>query len=172
MDPPGQNPNPVDVAALFGNPHFRSNLSSYLSEIVDGKIRIFVDDRINESFRFRVPDQVEAILARKLPMHVENYFCNHKRTQDILELSTKKLEDETRKTLMRVSNEDPYQNAVFGPFMENLENRSLKTLDEIKRESLSRISSLEKWQMINTFLNVGALTLAVYVWTKTTKEKP
>jgi ElaB/YqjD/DUF883 family membrane-anchored ribosome-binding protein len=162
--PPAYNPGycPVmddfNIRFVFEHPTFRPTIYSIVNDRVESQVR----KELDRAFQYRLPNEMESLMGKKLPMHVETYFLNHRRTEEILSRTKEKVESESRRVLERVSNEDPYQNAVFGPFLNNLEQRSDKKLKETKEEALRKVDNIQTTQTWHTVGILGALGLAAF----------
>ena len=117
-----------------------------------------VDDIFENKLKYRLPYIVDENLKNKLPGAVEAYLLNHDKTSKIFNLFDERIEKATREKLASITNEDPYQNAVFGPFMTNLQKRCNDTLEQTKQDSVAELSSLRCGQnfLIGTVGLLGA----------------
>ena len=73
-----------------------------------------------------------------------------------------RVETKSREVMRRVTNEDPYQNAVFGEFMRNTKSRVdanvQKSLDE-KNKEINGLRSNQKWLTAGL---IGSLAMGAY----------
>jgi len=105
-----------------------------------------VDDIFEDKLKYKLPYLFDKSFNNKLPGAIEAYLLNHDKTNKIFGLFDKRIEKETREKLASITNEDPYQNAVFGPFMTNLEKRCNDTLEQTKQDSANELSSIRSGQ--------------------------
>ena len=102
---------------------------------------------------------------------MEGYFLNHSRLNEITRACVNSVEDSTRKVLERVSNEDVYQNAVFGPFIRKTQSDAERVLEESRMESLQRLQAMENRQKFATFGICGAIFLGSFALHQSGKKR-
>lgn len=152
----------MDIRFVFEHPRFRPTVYGIINDTVRDKVDTAVRREVDDAFQYKLPVRLEALLDQKMPLHVEKYFLNHQRTQQILDRTTQQVEAQSRRVLERVTNEDPYQNAVFGPFMHNQQQRVDKTLQEVKTQSLEEMRGVQRTQTWQNVGIIGAIGLGVY----------
>jgi hypothetical protein len=149
-----------DIEFVFSDARFRPSVVH------------IVDDLLKNKLKYQLPYLVDQHLNGKLAGNIEAYLMNHQKTKSIFSVFNQKIEDATKKKLASITNEDPYQNAVFGPFMKNLERRCNNVLQKTKDDLKNDISRLKTGQnfLLGAVGLLGAYSLGA-TWYMVNQQK-